>query len=125
MALSQFSINNAKPTDKTYLVSDGDGLHLRIHPKGGRQWMLRFRFGGKANMMSLGPYPAVSLLQARRKRDKVKEQIAAGIDPSLSRKLEKLAASASAQNTFGAVADEHLANLEKNGAAEQTLKKNR
>ena len=125
MALSQFSINNARPKDKTYLVSDGDGLHLRIHPKGGRQWMLRFRFGGKPNMMSLGPYPAVSLLLARRKRDRIKEQIAAGINPSLSRKLEKLANSAAAQNTFGAVADEYLGNLKRNDAAEQTLNKNR
>jgi Arm DNA-binding domain len=55
MSLSQFAINNAKPQDKPYLLSDDDGLHLRIHPKGGRQWRLRFRFGGKANMMSLGP----------------------------------------------------------------------
>jgi hypothetical protein len=57
MGLSQFAINNAKPKDKPYLLSDGDGLHLRIHPQGSRQWRLRFRFGGKPNMMSLGPYP--------------------------------------------------------------------
>jgi hypothetical protein len=125
MGLSQFAINNAKPKDKPYLLSDGDGLHLRVHSKGGRQWRLRFRFGGKPNMMSLGPYPAVSLLQARRKRDRVKEQLAAGINPSLSRKLEKLTTAAAAQNTFGAVADEYLANLKKNDAAEQTLNKNR
>jgi hypothetical protein len=120
MSLSQFGIDRAKPKDKPYLLSDGDGLHLRIHPKGGRQWRLRFRFGGKPNMMSLGPYPAVSLLQARRKRDRVKEQLAAGINPSLTRKLEKLANSAAAQNTFGAVADEYLANLKRNDAAEQS-----
>lgn len=125
MSLSQFAIDRAKPKDKPYLLSDGDGLHLRIHPKGGRQWRLRFRFGGKPNMMSLGPYPAVSLLQARRKRDRAKEQLAAGVNPSLSRKLEKLANSAAAQNTFGAVADEYLANLKRNDAAEQTLNKNR
>jgi hypothetical protein len=125
MALSQFTINNAKPTDKPYLLSDGDGLHLRVHTKGGRQWRLRYRFGGKPNMMSLGPYPAVSLLQARKKRDRVKEQIAAGINPSLTRKLEKLYTAAAAQNTFGAIADEHLLNLERNGAAEQTISKNR
>lgn len=75
MSLSQFTINNAKPQNKPYLLSDGDGLHLRIHPKGGRQWRLRFRFGGKANMMSLGPYPAVSLLQARRKRTGLKSSL--------------------------------------------------
>ena len=125
MALSQFAINKAKPKDRPYLLSDGDGLYLRIHPEGRRQWRLRFRFNGKANMMSLGPYPAVSLLEARRKRDKIKEQLAAGVNPSLTRKLEKLAHSAAAQNTFGAVADEHLANLERNDATEQTLNKNR
>jgi hypothetical protein len=96
MAISQFAINNAKSKDKPYLLSDGDGLHLRVHPSGGRQWRLRFRFGGKANMLSLGPYPAVSLRQARRKRDEVKEQIAAGINPSLTRKLEKLTTTAAA-----------------------------
>ena len=125
MSLSQFAINNAKPQDRPYLLSDGDGLHLRIHPKGRRQWRLRFRFSGKANMMSLAPYPAVSLLQARRKRDRVKEQLAAGMNPSLTRKLEKLANSTAAQNTFGAVADEYLSNLKRNDAAEQTLNKNR
>src|ERR1700693_4522847 len=98
MSLSQFAINNAKPKDKPYLLSDGDGLHLRIHPQGGRQWRVRFRFGGQADMRSLGPYPAASLLQARKKRDRVKEQLAAGIDPSLSRKLEKLTTAAAAQN---------------------------
>jgi len=36
MALSQFAINNAKPQDRPYLLSDGDGLHLRIHHGGDR-----------------------------------------------------------------------------------------
>lgn len=125
MSLSQFAIDRARPKDKFYLLSDGDGLHLRISPNGKRQWRLRFRFGGKANMISFGPYPAVSLAEARRKRDKAKEQLAAGINPALVRKLEKLAYSVAAQNTFGALADEHLANLERNDAAEQTLSKNR
>jgi len=35
MALSQFAIDRAKPKEKPYLLSDGDGLHLRIHPNGG------------------------------------------------------------------------------------------
>lgn len=43
----------------------------------------------------------------------------------MSRKLEKLANSAAAQNTFGAVADEYHANLKRNDAAEQALNKNR
>jgi integrase len=123
MALSQLAIINAKPRDKSYLLSDGDGLHLQIYTTGSRLWRLRFRFRGKANMLSLGAFPAVSLKEAREKRDQIKKQIAAGIDPSLRRKLDKI--SAAAADTFGGIADEYLANLEANGAADITIKKNR
>jgi integrase len=123
MALSQLAIVNAKPKDRPYLLSDGEGLHLQIYTSGSKLWRLRYRFGGKANMMSLGAFPAVSLKDAREKRSEIKKQIAAGINPSLRRKLDKI--SASTANSFGAVADEYLANLKANGAAEITVSKNR
>ena len=49
------------------MLSDGVGLHLQVDTSGSKLWRLRFRFGGKANMMSLGSYPAVSLKDAREK----------------------------------------------------------
>jgi integrase len=125
MALSQLAIINAKPKNKPYMLLDGEGLHLQIYTSGSRLWRLRFRFGGKANMMSLGAFPAVSLKDAREKRDQIKKQIAAGIDPSLRRKLDKINLASAGQNSFGALADEYLANLKSNGAAEMTLTKNR
>ena len=81
MALSQLAIINAKPKDKPYLLLDGEGLHLQIHTSGSKLWRLRFRFGGKANMMSLGAFPTISLREAREKRGDIKKQIAAGINP--------------------------------------------
>lgn len=123
MALSQLAIVNAKPKDKPYLLSDGEGLHLQIYTSGSKLWRLRYRFGGKANMMSLGAFPAVSLKEAREKRSEIKKQIAAGINPSLRRKLDKI--SAASATSFGGVADEYLANLKANGAAEITVSKNR
>src|SRR5262249_16020981 len=48
-----------------------------------------------------------------------------GRDPSVKKKLDKIAAATAAQNTFGAVAAEYLANMEANGASEATLSKNR
>ena len=123
MALSQLAILNAKRKDKPYLLLDGEGLHLQIYTSGSKLWRLRYRFSGKANMMSLGAFPAVSLKEARDKRGEIKKQIAAGINPSLRRKLDKI--SASSANSFGAVADEYLANLKANGAAEITVSKNR
>lgn len=123
MALSQLAISKAKPKDKPYLLADGGGLHLRIDTSGSKLWRVRFRFGGKPNMMSLGPFPIVSLKDAREKRDHIKKQIAAGIDPSLRKKLDRI--SANSPNTFGAIADEYIANLKANDAAPITVSKNR
>ncbi len=123
MGLSQLAIVKAKPKGKPYLLSDGGGLHLQIHTSGSKLWRLRFRFGGKANMMSLGAFAAVSLKDAREKRDQIKKQIAAGINPSLRRKLDRIGGTS--PNTFGAIADEYIANLKANDAAEITISKNR
>src|SRR5262245_51256441 len=112
MSLSHVAVTNAKAKQKPYMLSDGDGLDLLVNETGSKLWRLRFRYAGKANMLSLGSFPTVSLLDARKRRDDVKRQLANGINPSLNRKLEKLSAAVAAQNTFGAIADEYLANLE-------------
>lgn len=125
MALSQFSITNAKPKGKPYMLSDGEGLHLLVKPTGIKLWRLRYRFGGKANMLGLGAFPAVSLLDARKQRTVVRGQIAAGINPAVRKILDRAEAATVSANTFGSIADEHLANLETQGMAEQSLSKNK
>jgi hypothetical protein len=47
------------------------------------------------------------------------------MNPSVKRKLDKITAATAARNMFGGVAAEHLANLEANGTAATTMKKNR
>jgi len=42
-------------------------------------------------LLSLGAYPEVSLRQAREKRDDLRRQLAAGIDPSAARQAAKAA----------------------------------
>jgi len=124
MALTLFSIQNAKPREKPYKLSDGNGLHLLV-TENGKQWRFRYRFAGKENMLALGPFPAVSLASARQKRDDARRLIADGKDPSQQKKLDKIAAQTAATNTFGAVAEEYLAKLEAEGKAPSTLDKNR
>lgn len=72
-------------------ISDGNGLHLETRPSGVGWWRLRYRFGGKEGMLSLGTYPEVGLALARQRRTDARELIAAGTDPSLARKSEKAA----------------------------------
>lgn len=123
--LTQFSIQRARPREKPYKLSDGGGLHLLVQTGGSRLWRLRYRHAGKENMLALGSFPEVSLASARSKRDEARKLLAEGKDPSQKKKEDKIAAAFASANTFGAIAAEHLANLEANGAAPITISKNR
>ncbi len=125
MPLSHFTIQNAKPTGKPYKLADGGGLFLSVQPNGSKLWRLRYFYLGKERSLSIGGYPAVSLADARARRAEAKQQIAAGNDPSIQKKLNRIAAETAARTTFGLVAAEYLDRLEANGAAPATLKKNR
>jgi integrase len=123
--LTQFGIQKAKPREKPYKLSDGGGLHLLIETSGSKLWRFRYRYAGKEKMLTFGSYPEVSLASARTKREEAKKLLAEGKDPSQKRKEDKLSAQFASANTFGAIAQEHIANLEANGSAEATIAKNR
>jgi integrase len=123
MALTSLAVQNAKPKEKPYKLSDGSGLHLLVKPNGSKLWRFRYQFAGKENMLAFGSFPEVSLASARGKRDDARKMIADGKDPSQQKKLDKIVAATAANNTFGAIAEEHLAALKENGAAEATLTK--
>ncbi|HGE8301160.1 TPA: tyrosine-type recombinase/integrase [Serratia marcescens] len=103
MALTDVKVRSAKPADKAYKLTDGEGMHLMVHPNGSRYWRLQYRFDGKQKMLALGIYPSVSLSGARQRRDEAKRHIANGIDPSAQRKVEKVARKVTVENTFKAI----------------------
>ncbi len=113
----------AKP--KPYRLRDGDYLYLRIEPSGRKVWRWDYTFGGRRTMMAFGTFPAVSVQDARRFRDEAKDQIAQGQKPTVARKLAKQMAELAQRQTFGLVAEELLAKMEREGRAETTLAKNR
>ncbi|MGA7789581.1 MAG: integrase arm-type DNA-binding domain-containing protein [Xanthobacteraceae bacterium] len=125
MPLSSLAVQNAKPRENFYVLTDGNSLHLLVKPNGSRLWRFRYRFGGKPNMLGLGSFPEISLADARAKRDDARKLLANGIDPSRQKKLNKIAAATSANNTFGSIAEEHLKNQEESGTAASTMVKNR
>lgn len=125
MPLTDLALRNAKPKEKPYKLFDGGGLHLLVNPNGSRIWRLAYRFAGKPKQLSFGPYPTISLADARQKRDDAKRQLLDGEDPSAARKLARVAASVSSANTFSAVAEEFIERLKGRGIAEVTLAKKR
>ena len=106
MSLTIVAINNAKPKDKTYRLYDEKGLYLEVTKAGGKLWRLKYRFGGKEKRLAIGPYPEISLKDARAARDAARAQLAAGTDPSEYKKLMKATARSDSANTFEAIARE-------------------
>lgn len=81
--LTNTEVKQAKPKEKVYKLGDGNGLQLRVKATGGKSWLLDYvkPFTSKRTSIGLGSYPAVSLADARKKRDKAKELLAKDIDP--------------------------------------------
>ncbi len=123
MSLTAMAVQRAAPKEKPYKLADGDGLHLLVQPNGRKYWRLRYRYGGTQKMLALGPYPAISLLDARARRDEAKRLLANGIDPSDQRKDDKALARKVAETTFGLIAAEFIARMKANRAAETTIAK--
>jgi integrase len=121
--LNDTRVRTAKACERPIKLSDNGGLYLLIQPHGSKLWRLAYRFGGKQKTLAIGVYPTITLKQAREKRDEAKRLLAANMDPSTERRLEKLGASTS--NTFRVVAEELLMKLEREGRAEATLVKQR
>ncbi|MGI9402145.1 MAG: tyrosine-type recombinase/integrase, partial [Rhizobiaceae bacterium] len=125
MPLTDTQIRNLKPGPKPRKVSDGGGLHLLVTDGGSKLWRLAYRYEGKQKLLSFGSYPAVSLSEARVRREEAKGLLADGVDPSVKAKLEKIERKAQATNTFGVIAQEFLDKNEKEGLSQNTLKKKR
>ena len=89
MALTDIKIRNTKPSVKAVKLTDGFGMYLLIHPNGSKYWRMQYRFGGKQKTLALGVYPAVSLSDARQRRDEAKKLLAKGTDPVVKKQDDK------------------------------------
>lgn len=107
MPLTDTAIRNAAPRDKMYRLSDGNSLYLEVYPHGAKLWRVRLKQRGKETLLSLGPYPTVTLKEARQKRDVIKVQKASGLNPSEIRK-EQTRASKQTEKSFTAIYNEWL-----------------
>jgi len=102
--LTDAAIRTAKRADKPYKLTDQAGLYLRVTPAGSKLWRMRYEYGRKEKLLSFGPYPEVSLAEARDRRDAAKRLLREGRDPSLERKLEQTRTREALANSFEAVA---------------------
>ena len=122
--LTDTKLRALRPRASLYRVADSNGLCIEVTPAGSRLWRYRYRFNGRASMATLGEYPAVSLVDARRLRDEARATLAAGTSPVAASRARRAAQAERAENTFGAIALEWIGS---HGAqlAPETLKRER
>lgn len=94
--LNDKAVAAAKPGEKDYKLTDGDGLHLLVKTNGSKLWRLKYRIAGKEKLLSFGQYPVVSLKNAREWALEARKLLAAGLDPMEVKKEAQNAAIASA-----------------------------
>lgn len=75
MKLKATKIRMAKPAAEAYKLSDGDGMFLRISPKGSKSWRPKYRINGNEKQLMLGAFPEVSLKEARERHSGARKAI--------------------------------------------------
>src|SRR3546814_19347848 len=79
--LTEAKLKSLKPRNALYRTADAHGLCIEVAPTGSTLWRLRYRYAGKAKMISLGAWPLVTLAAARMKRADARRLLLEGVVP--------------------------------------------
>lgn len=60
---------------------DGEGLYLQVASSGTKSWIYRYQINSRRRSMGLGGFPAISLSDARKERNRLRLKVKAGLDP--------------------------------------------
>jgi len=115
--LTDTFVKRKQGNGKVQKHSDGGGLFLYITPEGKKLWRLAYRFLGKQKLLVIGPYPAISLKDARDRRTEAKRLLVDNIDPSTAKQSAKAAATEAAKSSFEIVCREWIKSYSNNWAA--------
>ena len=105
--LSDTVLRGLAPRDKTYKVTDGQGMYVSVSTSGTKTFRYDYRLDGKRETLTVGRYQAgtvsrtggtladleygdvVSLKDARALRDRASREVDAGRSPSKSKALKR------------------------------------
>ncbi|RYJ60928.1 MULTISPECIES: tyrosine-type recombinase/integrase [Pseudomonadaceae] len=131
MPLTDTACRTAKPKEKPYKLTDGNGLYLEVKPNGVKAWRYRFELSDgrtkKESVFAIGDYVIApkgetpeqakerrkgrrfTLSEAREERIKARSLVVQGINPAHHRQQERVKRDYEKAITFEAVAKEWLA----------------
>lgn len=112
--LTSKTIESLARTSASGKTNDGDGLYFQVSKSGTTSWIFRYKLDGRSREMGLGPYPTVTLSDARQLAAHQRKILATGADPLATRDAEREAKreaerqAAARRTTFEELAGEYL-----------------
>lgn len=123
--LTDAKVRSLKPRDAAYRMADTNGLCIEVRPTGSKVWRYRYRYSGKASIITLAEYPAMSLTEARAERNRLRVLVKGGANPAQVARIDRAARVEQAETTFGAIATELLEKRTKEGLSPGSVKRER
>ena len=104
--LTDIQIRHAKPKEKEYSLSHGQGLSLRVRTSGTKEWVLRYKrpFTGVRTAIKLGNYPDLTIVDVQKEHTDCLNLLAKDVDPLEARTSKGREEHASKTNTLELVA---------------------
>ncbi|HUL41478.1 MAG TPA: integrase arm-type DNA-binding domain-containing protein, partial [Burkholderiales bacterium] len=103
--LTDIKVRQAKAKAKPYKLADAQGLYLYISTTSAKSWRYDYRHSGKRFTLTHGPYPQVSLNEARERHALARKTLERGENPALIKQRVRQDALAAAGDTFKAIAE--------------------
>ncbi|HML93415.1 integrase arm-type DNA-binding domain-containing protein [Methyloceanibacter sp.] len=89
MKTDQLSAQAVRTKTKPGYYCDGRGLYLQISQAGTKSWVFRYTLYGRTRDMGMGPYPTISLKEARERAEVQRKLLVDKIDPIETRRNER------------------------------------
>ncbi len=99
--LTEAALKNLKPGPTRREIPDGHtrGLYLILQPSGAASWAVRYRdIAGKGAKLTLGPYPAIRIPDARKLASEALTKVARGENPAAAKRQAREAARAAVRS---------------------------
>lgn len=87
--LTPTRLNNAKPKEAAYKLTDGGGLFVRVMPSGAKTWYYQYSLDGKRCEVAIGTYPEIGVADARDRHAEYRAMVERGESPAKHRRHEK------------------------------------
>lgn len=105
--LAPSKVQQAKPKEKEYTLSDGQGLMLSVRPSGSKVWLFKYQkpYTKSRTNISFGNFPEISLAEARKLRLEALTLLAKQIDPREHKQQQTQGKLAELEHTFEKISE--------------------